>query len=64
MLDEMSKYWKIPLAWLLHLVGHAASVLMHRFDWFWLYSPYQWCMMQSSDLDEWNIIWKPAPKDG
>ncbi len=54
-----SKYWKIPLAYLLYLLGDMVSDFGHATDWN-TYRLYNWCMSHSADLDEWDILWKSA----
>ena len=61
----MDKFLKLSAAWALYWIGHfisrgpmswTDSERLHSF----LYPAYNWCMGHSSELDKWDVIWKPA----
>lgn len=60
---DLHKYWKIPLSWLLHALGHLVSLIPYKLYWHWPDVAYQWLMQHSSELDEWDMIWKTVDDD-
>ena len=62
----MRKYPQLALAWTLFWLGHIASKVLEAVErewWadFW-YPVYNWLMLRSNELDEWEVIWVSRPK--
>ena len=70
----MRKWMQLAASWTLYGVGHLAFLLIEKIGlmneerdeppWYHsvLFQAYQWCMVTSSHLDEWDVLWKPPIK--
>ena len=70
----MRKSLQLAASWILYGVGHCVFLVLDRFAEYedererphWvcrvLWRPYQFCMVVSSRLDEWGVLWTPASK--
>ena len=60
----MKKIIGYPATYTTYLLGHAISVIMLKFDWGWLYTPYNKLMTTSLKITDWSAIktlWKHPP---